>query len=47
MLEEHRQLVEAIKAGDRERAGRIAEEHMTGARNVRLQMYAAAEYGRN
>ena len=47
MLEEHRQMVEAIKAGDRERAGRLAEEHMTGARNVRLQMYAAAEYGRN
>ena len=45
MLEEHRQMVEAIKAGDRDRAGRLAEEHMTGARNVRLKMYAAAEYG--
>ncbi|MGY4647319.1 GntR family transcriptional regulator [Mycobacterium sp. URHB0021] len=43
VLDEHRQLIEAIKAGDRERAGRIAEEHMTGARNVRLQMYAEAD----
>jgi DNA-binding GntR family transcriptional regulator len=43
VLDEHQQLIEAIKAGDRERAGRIAEEHMTGARNVRLQMYAEAD----
>jgi DNA-binding GntR family transcriptional regulator len=43
VLDEHRQLIEAIKAGDRERAGRIAEEHMTGARNVRLQMYAEGD----
>lgn len=42
-LKEHQQLIKAIKAGDRDRAGRIAEEHMTAARNVRLQMYAAAE----
>jgi DNA-binding GntR family transcriptional regulator len=43
VLDEHRQLIDAIKAGDRERAGRIAEDHMTGARNVRLQMYAEAD----
>jgi DNA-binding GntR family transcriptional regulator len=42
-LAEHRELIAAIKAGDRDRAGRIAEEHMTGARNARLQMYAEAE----
>ncbi|MGV9796499.1 GntR family transcriptional regulator [Mycobacterium sp. NPDC003449] len=43
VLKEHRQLIEAIKAGDRDLAGKIAEDHMTGARNVRLQMYAATE----
>lgn len=43
VLKEHQELIEAIKAGDRDRAGQIAEEHMTGARNVRLQMYAAEE----
>jgi DNA-binding GntR family transcriptional regulator len=42
VLAEHQNLIEAIRAGDREKAGRIAEEHMTAARNVRLQMYAAA-----
>ena len=42
-LKEHQQLLEAIKAGDRERAGKIAEEHMAGARNARLQLYAAVE----
>jgi DNA-binding GntR family transcriptional regulator len=42
VLAEHQTLMEAIRAGDRETAGRIAEEHMTAARNVRLQMYAAA-----
>lgn len=40
VLREHQQLVEAIKDGDRERAGKIAEDHMVAARNVRLQMYA-------
>jgi DNA-binding FadR family transcriptional regulator len=46
VLKEHQQLIEAIQAGDRERAGQIAEQHMTGARNVRLQMYAEAEAAR-
>jgi len=40
VLVEHEQLIAAIKAGDVDEAGRIAEEHMIGARNVRLQMYA-------
>jgi DNA-binding GntR family transcriptional regulator len=43
VLKEHEQLLEAIRTGDRESAGRIAEEHMIAARNVRLQMYAEAE----
>jgi DNA-binding GntR family transcriptional regulator len=43
VLEEHRQLIEAIKEGDGERAARIAEQHMTGARNTRLLMYADDE----
>jgi DNA-binding GntR family transcriptional regulator len=43
VLKEHQQLIEAIRAGDREAAGRIAEEHMIAARNVRLQMYAEDE----
>jgi DNA-binding GntR family transcriptional regulator len=42
VLKEHEKLMKAIAAGDRETAGRVAEEHMTAARNVRLQMYAAA-----
>jgi DNA-binding GntR family transcriptional regulator len=45
VLDEHRQLIEAIKAGDRDRAGRIAEEHMTEARTIRLRMYAARDAG--
>ncbi|MFI6348611.1 GntR family transcriptional regulator [Streptomyces sp. NPDC050560] len=40
VLEEHSRLIEAIKEGDSERAARIAEHHMTGARNTRLLMYA-------
>ncbi|MGV9796542.1 GntR family transcriptional regulator [Mycobacterium sp. NPDC003449] len=42
VLKEHEKLMDAIRTGDREEAGRIAENHMTAARNVRLQMYAAA-----
>lgn len=40
VLSEHHELIEAIKAGDRERAGEIAEAHMVAARNTRLMMYA-------
>ena len=40
VLKEHAQLIEAIKDGDRELAGQIAEEHMVAARNTRLMMYA-------
>jgi DNA-binding GntR family transcriptional regulator len=43
VLKEHQRLIKAIKAGDREAAGRIAEAHMTAARNVRLAMYAAVD----
>lgn len=43
VLEEHGRLIEAIRAGDQDAAGRIAQEHMTAARNVRLQMYATAD----
>lgn len=40
VLREHQDLLEAIKEGDRERAGQVAEEHMVAARNTRLMMYA-------
>jgi DNA-binding GntR family transcriptional regulator len=43
VLKEHQQLIKAIKAGDQEAAGRIAEAHMTAARNVRLAMYASVD----
>lgn len=43
VLEEHTRLIEAIRAGDKEEAGRIAEEHMVAARTVRLRMYATDE----
>ena len=39
VLREHEELLTAIEAGDPDRAHRIAEEHMTGAREVRLRMY--------
>lgn len=44
VLEEHTELIDAIKNGDQERAGRIAEEHMVGARNTRLMMYADLDH---
>lgn len=40
VLEDHGKLIEAIKNGDSEQAAEIAEQHMTGARNTRLLMYA-------
>lgn len=40
VLREHEELIQAIRAGDADKAARIAEEHMEAARNVRLAMYA-------
>jgi DNA-binding GntR family transcriptional regulator len=42
VLEEHSALVAAIEAQDADEAGRIAEHHMSGARDVRLRMYGAS-----
>jgi DNA-binding GntR family transcriptional regulator len=42
VLREHEELLAAIERGDAEAALRIAEQHMTGAREVRLRMYAEA-----
>lgn len=41
VLEEHAQLIAAIAARDDQKAERIARDHMTAARDVRLQMYTA------
>ena len=43
VLKEHAQMIEAIKDGDRELAGQIAEKHMVAARNTRLMMYATID----
>jgi DNA-binding GntR family transcriptional regulator len=43
VLDEHAEMIDAIKAGDADRAAAIAESHMVGARNVRLNMYADAD----
>lgn len=40
VLREHEDLLTAIEAGDGDAARRIAEHHMSGAREVRLRMYA-------
>lgn len=40
VLDEHAEMIDAIKDGDGDRAASIAEAHMVGARNVRLTMYA-------
>lgn len=45
VLDEHTELIEAIKDGDRDRAGEIAERHMAGARDTRLRMYADLSEG--
>lgn len=45
VLHEHEELLTAIERGDNDAAHRIAEEHMTGAREVRLKMYAEGEDG--
>lgn len=42
-LDEHDAILEAIGSHDAETARRLAEEHMTAAREVRLQMYAEDE----
>lgn len=42
VLREHEELLAAIERCDSEAAHRIAEQHMTGAREVRLRMYAEA-----
>jgi DNA-binding GntR family transcriptional regulator len=43
VLREHEELLDAINAGDSERAREVAERHMAGARQVRLRMYAEAQ----
>jgi DNA-binding GntR family transcriptional regulator len=43
VLEDHGELIDAIKSRDSERAASVAERHMTGARNTRLLMYADEE----
>lgn len=40
VLAEHEELLQAIEAGDADRAHDIAERHLAGAREVRLRMYA-------
>lgn len=40
VLQEHEAMLSAIRSRDSSRAAMIAEEHMAGARNTRLQMYA-------
>ncbi|WAC66842.1 GntR family transcriptional regulator [Agrococcus sp. SL85] len=45
VLEQHDALLAAIDAHDAEAARRIAEEHMTDARDVRLRMYAEGDQG--
>jgi DNA-binding GntR family transcriptional regulator len=39
-LAEHAEMIDAIEAGDCERAGLVAGSHMTAARDTRLKMYA-------
>ncbi len=39
-LAEHEQIIEAVTARDTDTAARLAEEHMTEARDIRLQMYS-------
>ena len=43
VLEDHRQLVEAIREGQAERAQQLAEAHIAAARDIRLKMYGEEE----
>ena len=43
VLEDHRQLVEAIREGQAERAQQLAEAHIATARDIRLKMYGEEE----
>lgn len=43
VLEDHRQLIEAIREGQAERAQELAEAHMAAARDIRLKMYGEDE----
>lgn len=38
VLEDHRQMIDAIRQRDARQAGRLAEEHMTAARDIRLRI---------
>lgn len=40
-VEEHRQIMEAVRAGDSDQARIVAERHMTIARDIRLRLYEA------
>ena len=40
VLADHEALLAAIRDRDSVKAAELAEEHMAGARNIRLQMYA-------
>jgi DNA-binding GntR family transcriptional regulator len=40
-LAEHRELLDAIIAGDQARAGSVSERHFTAARTLRLKLWAA------
>jgi len=42
VLKDHEAMLSAIRGRDAESAADLAEKHMTGARNARLQMYAEA-----
>lgn len=41
VLEDHQRLIDAINARDAETAGSVAEDHMSAARDIRLQIYAS------
>lgn len=40
-VEEHRQILDAVRSGDGDTARAVAEKHMTKARDIRLQLYEA------
>lgn len=47
IVSEHAGIVEAVEAGDGERAGILAGEHMSLSRDIRLELYAEAELSRS